>query len=406
MKVIKLKSSIIYCCVFLLTTITAWSQQFVAPITNIETADIYTITLKQDVLDHIGNNLHFIRIKNNHGIEAPYLLLPIKNQTDSGSLYYSFDDFSFIKKDTFSIVNFSYDGILEGFILKIANTTVRKSAQLEGSNDGENWYNILPNITLDNMTNNQELFSQVNINIPKSQYNNYRLIINDLHTAPIRVLDIGTIRNHSVEASRADILLDNISFQVQQSGKQTIIHVSRGGNTPITAIHISTNAPSRYNRNLFIRSKNSSNKRTEIFQGDITIDQKNNSFSLLSPITENEFEIVIENEDNPPLSITDCALYYKPITIAAAFEYNNSYQMYIDTTYLSPQYDLRLNDIMQSSLPQAIVGKMEVTLNNFSNEQDSKRSTYLMYILSAAGVGIVFYFGYRLLKDMQQEKNK
>ncbi|MGV8994186.1 MAG: hypothetical protein ACOH1O_08800 [Flavobacterium sp.] len=152
-----------------------------------------------------------------------------------------------------------------------------------------------------------------------------------------------------------------------------------------------------------------SKKRTSVYDETLAyfdLNSKNNQTIYFTSINEKSFTIEIENQDNPALNISKIQVLQKPLLIISKLSADEKYQIIIDTTLVTPMYDLagfvgESTDVLASA---TIINFNKTDSQSIAKTEKSFWQTPLfMWACILLGGAIVAYFAYGLLRDMKEE---
>jgi ABC-type Na+ efflux pump permease subunit len=221
-----------------------------------------------------------------------------------------------------------------------------------------------------------------------------------------------------VEYSSAEIrnplrkLNSNPATAIQQkdSGKISYIKISQQQPFHFDNINLQLSGIKYYNRKVDLYLPDNG-KHTFANPGQLlqSFSVSNNStLQFTVPLTKTQvFYIVINNEDNLPLTLkavkTACSNHY----ITAYLENSSSYTMIMDNeTATLPNYDLsELNSNLPDSIPP--LGFDKVTASNENNVRVTaeKNNTWMLWTAIAAALLILIFFSYKMLQEVDKRKN-
>ena len=153
------------------------------------TQGFYKIALTPPIAARLKTDFSDIRLYDSARREVPYLL-EREAATQSRKL---FREYEIVRKtilpggNTTLVLRNPARSKINNISLLIKNTNVRKKASLSGSNDAQTWYGLEDNYYLHSLYS-PAATAEVNLlNFPLSDYEYYRLIINDSTSAPLNI---------------------------------------------------------------------------------------------------------------------------------------------------------------------------------------------------------------------------
>ncbi len=396
--------------ILLLSNVMCYAQQASAIIDYPGSKGLYQITLPQNLRGLIGNNTSGIRIVNKQGVAYPYVITKYKhNATDS--LFTIINNVKYVKHDSTSsyLLQFENNNVINEIYAQVANTTVDKNYIIEGSNDTINWYSISDNMVLSNLYATTESFVFKNISLPRSNYRFIKITFNDSKSAPLKILQWGLTSFENQKSSLEQVKDFALTIKQDTKAKTTILAIKKNKKIPISSIQFHISGPQFYNRNvnLYIEETQKINQKVQVIQDvlfSFNLNHTSNNTIDVGNIENETFYVLIQNEDNPTLQIDSISLWSHPLQIVAQLDAQQEYQLIIDTTLSTPQYDLTEHDIHESSaLIQPINLKDIQFTNKVENTNNASTNKWILWICIGIGVIIMFYFGSKLLADMKSK---
>ncbi|GAB4015833.1 hypothetical protein GCM10028808_42350 [Spirosoma migulaei] len=397
---------------FLITFISkAQSFRFQANVDTVQQSGFHRIMLPPNVVGQLNASLTDIRLYDGQQKEVPYVL--IRQQPEQVS---SFADYDIVSKQsrpnvaTTLVLRNQAKSRITSLSLVLKNTNVGKTAQLSGSSDAHNWYAIDDAIWLGPTQNPINTTETKQINFPLSDYEYYRLVINDSLSTPLNILRVG----HSTQqaAAGAYSTIPNLSFsQRDSSDKHTYIHLVGSSNARFDKLIITIQASAPFSRRAEIGQFHSRKlKRGRIdrwFEVIRTIELSSaDSHEVYLPgLKTKDVYVVIANDDSPPLVIQDVHGYQLTTYLLADLLAGQPYQLHFSTDdVVAPSYDLTpFKPISTGNQP--IIGIGPVRPNSIRSEQTTLFFTDSRIIWPALGLVLVVLglLSYRMLRAMEKE---
>jgi hypothetical protein len=329
----------------------SWGQafQYKAAVNAVPENNYYRIYLSPHITGHLNENYTDIRLYTNKGQETPYVLVkekPVSYKT-------LFREYTIVSKTireksgTTLIVENTARTKINNLSLLIKNTAVQKRARLSGSEDSSNWYIIADNYVLQAANNTSETAEMKILNFPLSDYTYYKLDINDSLSVPINILKAGYYDTYAENGKYTRI--PELNFQVLDSNarKQTYVKISLPEPAYIDKIEWSITQPAYYLRHvrlgIFKTVEGKKGKPKRYFETIRELDLNSTRENTL-PISgkwPEEFYLVIDNADNPPLQFSGIGAYQLNTYLLASLKAEENYYLQLgDPKGKAPQYDL------------------------------------------------------------------
>jgi hypothetical protein len=399
--------------------LTSFSQNYRGTLDAIKEDGLHKIILPHKLRSSCNENFNFLRIKDVQKNEVPYVLVYNNDK--------NFSTYKPIKIVSKKILKDSITSILlenkigkkqKHIILKIANTNIRKSYNVYGSDNGIDWFGLVSDKKLSYLsilqkTSTGKVFIEKTIHFPLNTYTFLRINFNDKNSLPINILGAGVYENEFFTQDPIEIPSYNQEIISIKEKKITQLKFTATDSHSINVISfkINTNFFLR-NAKLIVKKTRKVKKRIETYNQVISSFQLNskskNTFAF-NNLNEKEFIIEIDNQDNPSLAIENVQLLQKPIYIITSLKQKQDYEIVINNTLSKPSYDLG-NFISNKT---AMIKKAAIL--NFSEvekgekelkEKPSLETTLFMWVCIVLGGVLVVYFATGLIKDISsQEKN-
>ena len=400
-------------------TLCSFSQNYKGSVTTIKKDGLYKIMLSQKVRSSSNDNFDFLRIKDAKKNEVPYVLIYNNDRGFSTFKTIKIASKKIIKDSVTSIIIENESGKKQDYvILKIANTKIRKSYNVYGSDNGKDWFGLVSDKKLSYINNPNEtasgkVFLEKTIDFPLNTYAFLRINFNDKNSLPINVLEAGIYESKFFSQEPIEVANYKQEIVTLKGKKVTQLKFSSENAHKINTI--SFNITSNFflrNAKVIVKKTRKIKKRIETYDQVIArfqLNSKNNNTFVISNLNEKEFSIEIENKDNPALAIENVQLLQKPIYIIANLKQQQNYTIVIDTTLIKPSYDLG------NFISNKTVSLKEASVLNFSKVKPEKvklkntpfwETKIFMWLCIVFGGFLVVYFAFGLIKDISaQEKS-
>lgn len=319
----------------------------VAPATQ---PGFYRIVLPTEVVGHLNAQFSDLRLYDEQQHEVPYLLKreqPVRYQT-------LFRAYKLVSKEsapqvgTVLVLQNAARSRINNLSLLIKNAHVHKKARLSGSNDARNWYVIEENYRLESIDNREQTAEVKILDFPLSDYEYYQLEINDSLSPPLNILRAGY---YDVQAENGKYTpIPGLSFTQRDSLplRQSFVHVMLADTARMDKLTFRISAPALYRRQAqlyeLIEQRGKRGKRTRIFSPVSTLELHSSGENTvhLSGFRAKDFYLIIDNEDNQPLTISQVEASQLHTYLIAQLEAGKNYHLAFSSPGLSPpNYDLR-----------------------------------------------------------------
>jgi hypothetical protein len=392
-------------------TIVGYSQDFEwsSEINNPTQTAFYKIDLSPQVISKLNSAYSDIRIFDNADKEVPYVLkTEVPKQLKTIFKAYEIVDIKKSKNYTAVIIRNDAKTKINNIQLSIKNFDVTKHLELSGSNDKENWYAIKENYKFRSSYSNKETFKVNILNFPYSDYEYYRIVIFDVFTLPINILEAGYYDTYS-ELGKYNILSSPSFVQIDSASiKKSLLKVHFDATPYLNSIHFEIDTPSFYHRKAsfgYYETNKKGKKYFNVIRNVVLRSDAKNEFNL-THFVHKDFYLIIDNEDNPPLSIVNINAKQLNSYLIAYLDKDRAYKLSFGKAKTqSPQYDL---SHFMDSIPDGIK-----TLKNKAiikvvqqNNQDEKNVDIPAYWLWLGIALVVLLLGFMTNKMLKEMKSK
>ncbi|MCD9855093.1 hypothetical protein LUD75_10265 [Epilithonimonas sp. JDS] len=386
------------------------AQNYQGKINKVSENSLHQILLTPEVRSASQSNLDFVRIFDSKNNEVPYI---IYNGKSSNS---SFKNFSIISKTAVpnvatSIIISNENALnLDNLTFKIANTDVDKKYSISGSNDQKEWFGLVSNKIITDLSEAGKTSVERNFSFPLNNYKFLKFDFIDKNSLPINVLEAGLEENYSADQSKIELQNFTQKFETNKKLKQTRVIISFPNPQVIDGIGFDISSPSYYLRDarILINKTKIHKRNTEHFEENISSFQLNskskNRFEFQSFLAK-EFIVEIDNQDNPVLEIKKIQLFQSPVSILTDLKTNGNYTLKIDSAWSEPQYDLASSGIdFNQNYPDATLSNLEKLDKSKPNEQAKTlwQTPLFMWICIVLAALLIGYFALGLIKDMNK----
>ncbi|MGV8994185.1 MAG: discoidin domain-containing protein [Flavobacterium sp.] len=175
-----------------------FSQNYKGDIANVTESGFHQMTIEPTIRAYAKDDLRHFRILDNKQNQIPYAFVAGKKQSQSCNQLNIVSKESIPDSITSLIVESESAKKISQFNLQIENTSLVKSYTVSGSNDGNKWFGLVANKTLQNMVSSSGTSVKKTINFPANTYKFLRIVLNDKKSLPINILSAGTSEMQTV----------------------------------------------------------------------------------------------------------------------------------------------------------------------------------------------------------------
>lgn len=395
----------------LLSTATIVSQNFKGTVSEIKQNGFHKILLSPEVRSASLSNINYFRILDSKKKEVPYILLNDESTMQSSYMPFHFEAVNNAKDSVSSIIIENKNKLkLNHFTFKIANTKVKKSYSISGSNDKKEWYGLSTNQLFYGLNEAEKTTVEQNFSFPLNDYAFVKFEFSNTKSLPLQILDIGLYNHLYATAPQIEITDLKINNSTNKENKTTQLTV-----TFHTPQHIESMAFDIKNdvflrkAKILVNKTRTLKKRTEIYQDHVfnfELHSGTQNIFELPYVFEKEIIIEIENNDNPPLNIKQIKFFQKPLYVICNLQHSETYEAIIDTTLHKPVYDLvNFKSYFNSGLPQAVITdfrKINTENESSINSKSFWQTNTFMWICILLAILVIGYFALGLIKDLKK----
>ena len=388
-----------------------FSQERTAKLKPIEVDGFHQLVISPEIRSASKNNVDILRIFDSKKNEIPYVFLQKDNNSKSQKSFEIISKNAIANKLTDVVILNKDAEKLNQIWLKIANTEVAKRYNISGSNDGNEWFGLVDNQFIDDLSDPKSTFVVREFAFPFNQYKYLKFTFLDKNSLPVNVME--AFSEAQFQNSISPIVLNDFTQKISQNKetKETVITLSFKEPQVVDAFKIEVSNPSFYLRNATISVPKTRNykKRTETFEDLVSLFQlssKNNKIQEISSVFSKEFTITIENQDNSPLEIRKINLYQNPVSVLADLKKGENYTMVVNPKLNKPNYDLAASGInFNQNFPEAKLENLDQLSENKTEDEEKNfwQKPLFMWVCIIFAIGIIAFFALGLVKDMNKE---
>jgi len=304
---------------------------------------------------------------------------------------------------------------VSSFTLRIKNADINKVATLQGSNDKQKWYGVKDEFWLRNNYTQNQPETLIDIHFPLSDYQYYKLIVNDSLTAPLNILSVGTIKNrHNREKHFLQIPIAEQTIKTKD--KITEIQLVFDNKFLISKLELYVSNPQYFSREIVVCCptlyKIHNGKRKQQYMSYAspirqTISSKNDErvFTIDYNHRTDTLLLSIQNGDDQPLTIDSIKAFTKNMYLAVFLQEGKSYSLvYGNSSAVLPRYDLTFANNLPEEITHISPSANVEEINSPAEEKTSSAlldfmKTYGLWIIILLVIGQVLYMVWRMTKQ-------
>ena len=329
----------------------------------------HQLILPNHIFGEVSNDLNDLRIfgitSENDTIEAPYLLdkkeekntiekvdFKTINQSKKGNDYYF----------TFELVA---EKDINKIILNFDQTNFNWRANLEGSQNQQEWFSILEDYRLVSIKNGRTNFNFSTLNFPNSKYRYFRVKINTDQQLTLRSSKI--ILQKTTQGDYQNFEIKKMESKENKKNRTTIIDIDLQEPLPVSYLKIEVQDEIDFYRPMQIKYLSDSLKTEQGWKynyRNLTSGTLNsiepNILKFPSQITK-QLRLIIQNQDNEPLQIDRVIIQGIEHQMIARFTKEANYFLaFGNKNARKPNYDIaRFRENIPANLTSLTLGEMQ-----------------------------------------------
>ena len=395
----------------LLLTATLYFQNYRGNIAEINENGFHKILLSPEVRSASLSNTNYLRILDSKKNEVPYVLLNDESILKSSYLPFPFQVLNKSKDSTTSvIIDNKNEQKLDHFVYKLANTKVKKTYTISGSNDKKEWFGLATDQLFYGLNEAEKTTVEQTFSFPLNDYKFLKFEFSNKGSLPLQILEIGLYKNFNTTVTQVEITDFKLKNTINKENKTTQLTITFNIPQHIESMAFDIdNEVYLREAKILVNKTRSIKKRTENYKFNVFNFElhsgTHNTFEI-PYLFEKEISIEIENNDNPPLIIKHLKFFQKPLYVICDLKSTESYQAIIDTTLQRPVYDLvNFKTTFNTDLPQAFItnfSKTDTQNKSTSSEKLFWQTNAFMWLCILLAIIVISYFALGLLKDLKK----
>ncbi len=394
-----------------LISFSSGAQEFIGESTlpEIHTDGFYRVELRPQLTQWLAPDFHTVRVVDEAGKEIPYIVeeTAVVHET-------KFVEYPVVEKTnkknccTTLIFENNTRSQLSNLMLRIRNAEVRKSASLSGSDDREQWYALKENFSLDYIEGATGTSEIRIVNFPLSEYAYYRLEIDDSASLPLNILQVGFNENYTATPSYHSITDVTITVADSVQLKRTYCTIKFDSTQWVDQLYLAASGMPFFKRRASLYEVNHFKSKKGVEQ---TSTQYLSAFEIVSsgPTLLNlkgslakEWLIIIENDDNPSLTIDSLSVSQLKRYLVTYLKQNGDYKIKVGNGLSKPVYDL---EYFKSSIPGQAAIITPAVFTPYKTPQKSVQSssffnsTLWIWVAIAGVVVVLGIMSMRMIKE-------
>ncbi len=384
--------------------------KFYSLLDSVKTAGFYNIALTPALNAHLKTDYSDIRIVNDAGKWVPHVLhFPANERTNEAINWdLKFTITENTKLNTVLVIQ-PAQNVISNIGLVINNTAAERFCTLSGSNDSKNWFVINDSILVNPVPDDATTKNIFRIDFPTSNYTFFKIVIKNNNKDPFDIKNV--IEESPAIIKNENKLIPNPATAIVQKDSNKISYLKIIQQQPYHFDNISikiTGVKYFYRKaDLYIPfTDNHSFANPGQLLQSFTI-SNNSTLQFKIPISNVKvFYLLINNEDNLPLTVAGVQTANNYHYITAYLEKGNNYKLIADNPIaVAPNYDLtNLTKTIPDSAVSLTAGKIMAFKQNEITAPPEKNNKWLLWAALIAALFILLLFTQKMIKEVNKRK--
>ncbi len=402
-------SIILFCWITVSSAAQTAGYKYFSLLDSVKTSGFYTVELTPEITAHLKTDYSDLRIVNDSGKWVPHVMY----SNNSKAFDVAFMGLKFIKTEngklkTTLLIENSFD-VISNIGLTVRNTTAERFCTLSGSDDKINWFVINDSILINPSFDNINTSNTFMLNFPSSNYKYFKLIIYNNNKDPFDIKDVITKTPPVLELYSLHESMQNPISKIQQkdSGKISYIKIIQGQTYHFDHISFKLSGVKYFSRkaDLYIPENN-----THSFSSPGRLLQSftlsnNSTLQFKVPLSNVPiFYLLINNEDNLPLRVTEVKTSNSYHSITGYMEKGNNYKLILDNlSATTPNYDLVK---LAKEMPAKILKSEKIIAieNKLPELSPAKNNKWILWTAITAALLILLLFTKKMITEVNKSK--
>lgn len=387
---------------FCLAVIAANGQKYRAAVQKVDSPGFYKITLKPAFVAKSEASLSDLRLQDAKGRDISYV-----NSSDvpvnKGGQFVVFPKMEpELQKDTGTniVVENMARGAIDRIWIKVKNTDVIRSLNITGSDDLKNWFAITEHVPLEKPGLSNEDGYELSITFAPSIYHYLKILVNDKNKAPVNFLQAGIYITPSLENNYQPIL--PVIVTQHDTVKISYVTIDLDDKYLINKIHLAVKGPKYFKRTVAIYD---AGLKALGLISETELNSATGSNLFLSVKTKRVL-LIIANDDNLPLAITNAQVYQADEYIVGYLETGQYYLLTGNANAVAPNYDLKFfKDSLHGFIPR--ITHLEVVKNpayHFSAAAKKKENAIIVWLAIIVSLLLLSLLSSKMMTEVNKKQ--
>lgn len=369
----------------------------------------HKVILPDDMFGKISQDLSDVRIfgltKDNDTIQAPYLLEDTSNQFNVNEIQFKLLNTSLHSTGYYFTFEIPSEEVMNQMILDFENENFDWHLTLQGSQDQQEWFTVMEDYRVMSINNDQTNFKFTTLNFPDSKYRFFRVHIHTNQKPDLKSARL--IKNEKITGTLKTYAIKKMEVEQDKINKQTLLDVELLMPVRMSSIKINVKDTFDFYRPLkieyladSIQTQNGWKNQYNILTRGTLASVKDNTFPFEST-TVKKFRVIIDNNNNHPLTIEDIEVKGFLYQLKARFvEPAKYYLTYGNKRALKADYDIsRFSSQIPDSLIVLDLGIEEkIEKKGLHQKEPLFKSKFWLWGIMILIILILGFFSVRMLK--------
>ncbi|MBX3256684.1 MAG: hypothetical protein KF862_21285 [Chitinophagaceae bacterium] len=290
------------------------------------------------------------------------------------------------------------------FVIIMQRAAAYRDASISGSDDLQNWYTIIDRFILDaGNYGNAEQSVQV-VSLPSNRYKYVSITVKNKGLQPVDIIKAGSLFSKSIFGRYVELPAPVIR-QVDSSNRKSYIALRFNGSYPLNKLRVAISNPPLYKRKIIVYDTSGARS---IKVAETIIDPATDSL-VLDGGKRKELLLVVENNDDQPLQLTNVTAYQLLHFMIADLQPGKKYSMLMGyPEAAAPVYDLRFFSDSIKVVEEEIAVHAPVPYAGDTVKDVKKGRLPFIWVWVAIGVVLLclLWLTYRLIKDISNKRQQ
>ena len=366
------------------------------------------VILPTDLFALVRNDLNDLRVLGititDDTIEAPFIVRQLIDKRVSKQFQFHLINTSRKQNGYYYTFEVPESQIINEVDLDFENKNFDWRIKLEGSQNQNEWFEILDNFRILSIRNAETNYQFNRLVFPDSQYKYFRLAIRSDEKPELTRATI--MKNEVLTGSR--VVYQIKSMNTYDEHDQTIIDITLKQKVPVSDIELLVSNDYDFYRPVHFQylvdsvetEKGWKRSYRSIAKGTIS-SLEQNEFTFETTILDN-LRVIVKNHDNEPLDFSGCKVWsYQYVLVARFSESANYFMVYGNPHASKPTYDINhFTDQIPSLMKSVSLGDEEEIVATASKAQNIPiLNKYWLWSILMLVIFVLLYFSLRMIKS-------